>query len=149
MVSSTSGPSPEGPNEAFMQMLGQVRTAAQQFINGNARPIKELWSQADDVSIFGGGGGQGLGWAQVGPSLDGGATLFRTGPVSGHVSMDTLAMGTSGDLGYTVWIEQGEALMSGQEELKPVALRVTQIYRWEAGAWKIIHRHGDALIGRR
>ena len=24
--------------------------------------------------------------------------------------------------------------------------RVTQLYRREAGAWKIIHRHGDAVI---
>src|SRR5438046_219074 len=119
MLSDTSKSSTEDLGEAFEQALDHVLVAGQQFVNGDPTSIKELWSHTDDVSIFGGGGGQGRGWEQVGPSLDGGATLFRSG--QGHVDVDIIAKGRSGDLAYTIGIEHGEALMRGQEELRPLA----------------------------
>ena len=134
--------------EPFDQALVRVEAAAQQFVQGDATGIKERWSQADDVSILGGGGGYARGWEQVRQSLEGGAGLFRTGQISGHVQVDIIARGTSGDLSYTVAIEHGEALMRGHDEPRPVMLRVTQIYRREADTWKIIHRHADGLTAR-
>jgi ketosteroid isomerase-like protein len=138
----------EDVTEPFDQVLVRVRAAAQQFVRGNSTGIKERWSHADDVSIFGGGGGHVRGWQPVRQSLEGGAGLFREGQVRGHVEVDIIARGTSGDLSYTVAIEHGEALMQGHEEPRPVMLRVTQIYRREADTWKIIHRHADALTAR-
>ena len=46
----------------------------------------------------------------------------------------------------SVWVECGETLVEGQDEARPTALRVTQMYRREADGWKIVHRHGDAII---
>jgi ketosteroid isomerase-like protein len=134
--------------EPFDQVLVRVEAAAQQFVQGDSTGIKECWSHADDVSIMGAGGAHGRGWEQVGQSLDGGAGLFRKGPVSGHVDVDIIARGMSGDLSYTVSIEHGEALMRGHDEPRPVMLRVTQVYRREADTRKIIHRHADALTAR-
>ena len=48
----------------------------------------------------------------------------------------------------SVWIERGEARVEGVEELRPMGLRVSQIYRREADGWKIIHRHGDAITDK-
>jgi ketosteroid isomerase-like protein len=134
----------EGLAEPFDQALVRTEAAAQQFVEGDSTGIKECWSHADDVSIMGAGGAHGRGWEQVGQGLDGGAGLFRKGPVSGHVDVDIIARGTSGGLSYTVAMEHGE----GHDEPRPVMLRVTQIYRREADTWKIIHRHADALTGR-
>jgi ketosteroid isomerase-like protein len=36
--------------------------------------------------------------------------------------------------------------VQGSNAVCPIALRVTQIYRREGGAWKIIHRHADAMM---
>lgn len=162
---------------AFHQMLGKMKAAGQDFVNGDPVPIMELWSTAADVSILGEGGGHDLGWERVGPTLMAGAALFNPGhrapngtpsasgrglpdgsgrgsvEGSGHlgVDIDIIAQGisASGDLAYTVGIERGEAYVLDHDESRVGALRVTTIYRWEASRWKIIHRHADVSIESR
>ena len=46
-----------------------------------------------------------------------------------------------GDMAYTVGYEHTEASVGG--EARSYTLRVTQIYRREAGEWKVAHRHAD------
>jgi hypothetical protein len=130
--------------ETVQPMIEQVQDAIRQFTNGNARPYHACWSQDDDVTICGGWGAYERGWEQVGPRLDWAAARWR----GGHTNFVPLALGASGDLAYSVWIEQGDARLEGFDEFRPIALRVTHIYRCEARAWKIIHRHADALIDK-
>lgn len=49
----------------------------------------------------------------------------------------------SGDLAYTVAYEHTTASVRGVP--RTYTLRATQIYRREAGDWKLVHRHGDEL----
>jgi hypothetical protein len=95
-------PKPKTLRSPFDQVLVRVQAAAQQFVQGDSTGIKDRWSHDDNVSILGGGGGHARGWEQVRRSLEGGASLFREGQVSGHVEVDIIARGTSGDLSYTV-----------------------------------------------
>jgi ketosteroid isomerase-like protein len=46
-----------------------------------------------------------------------------------------------GDVAYELGVERGQYTLAG----KPVAAdyRVTNIYRRESGAWKIVHHHAD------
>ena len=148
MMSDEVRSAAEDLDAQFDEVLGRVQAAAQRFVQGDSTGIEARWSHADDVTIFGGGGGHMRGWDQVQMSLEGGARLFRKGQASGRVEVDIIARGTRGDLSYTVAIERGEALMRGHEEPRPVMLRVTQIYRREADTWRIIHRHADALTAR-
>lgn len=39
-----------------------------------------------------------------------------------------------------------KARLTGSEEIVPVNLRVTHIYRHEADGWKLVNRHADALM---
>ena len=47
-----------------------------------------------------------------------------------------------GDTAYTVGFEHTSASVNGSP--RTYTLRVTQIYRREAGAWRVAHRHGSA-----
>jgi ketosteroid isomerase-like protein len=126
----------------FYQTLEQVRTANQHFLAGDSAPYKACWSHTDEVTIFGGWGAYEKGWEQVGPRLDWAAARF----LEGQRAIELLSMALSGDLAYTVWIERGETRVVGSDELRPSGLRVTHIFRREEGAWKVIHRHADAIM---
>lgn len=125
----------------FQQMLQQERTANEHFLVGDAAPVKAMWSHADDVTICGGLGAYEKGWEQVGPRLDWAASLY----LEGDTTIEMIAMGTSGDLAYAVWLDRGQVRVAGRDGFSPTALRITQIYRREAGMWKVIHRHGDPI----
>jgi ketosteroid isomerase-like protein len=128
--------------EDFQQAISEIQAATQQFLNGDANPIKAFWSHSDDATIMGGWGSYEQTWDQVGPRLEWAAARF----LEGQGSFETLASGEHGDLGYSIWIEKYNARVRGTDTVRPLALRVTQIYRREGGAWKIIHRHADAIL---
>jgi ketosteroid isomerase-like protein len=39
--------------------------------------------------------------------------------------------------------------MGGRDELTPVSLRVTSVFRNEDGAWRLVHRHADPITTER
>lgn len=128
--------------EDLLQTVYHIQSVSQQYLAGDPAPFQACWSHADDVTIFGGWGAYEQGWAQVGPRLEWGATRYR----GGHMDFELLSLTLSGELAYSVWVERGNVRVAGQENLAPSALRVTQVYRWEAESWKIIHRHADAIV---
>jgi ketosteroid isomerase-like protein len=128
--------------EDFQQAVTQVQSAIQRGCTGDPEPFKALYSHADDVTIMGAWGAYEHGWAQVGPRLDWALTRF----LAGHITFHPVAIEACGSLGYTIWIERGEARLEGSTGVRAFALRVTQLYRRENGAWKIIQRHADPMI---
>ena len=127
--------------EDFTKAIEEIKAAAVKFATGNYTTFKAFWSHAEDVTIFGGWGAWERGWEQVGPRIDWAAARYR----GGHTEIEVISLGTSGSLGYTIWIEKGDALMEGFDEFRPIYLRVTQLYRQEEGGWKVIHRHADPI----
>jgi len=128
--------------EDLHQIVKYIQSISQQYLAGDPTLFLACWSQADDVTIYGGWGAYEQGWAQVEPRLKWGATRY----CGGHMDFELLSLTSSGDLAYSVWIERGTVRVIGQDEYRPNVLRVTQIYRREAGTWKIIHRHADAVV---
>ena len=51
-----------------------------------------------------------------------------------------------GELAYSVWLEKDQVRVAGQAELSPLTVQVAHLYRLEEGSWKLIHRHGDAIV---
>ena len=56
-----------------------------------------------------------------------------------------MAVGSSGDLAYAVWIERAEVRVEGRDDPGSLVVRATHILRREGGEWKLIHRHGDPI----
>ncbi len=126
---------------SIRQAFEQMAAATQQFYSGDPGPFKALWSQGDDVTIFGGWGAYERGWEQVKKRLEWAASRYR----GGNGTVEALGMGESGDLGYIIYLEKGQVQVEGSDGFRPMVLRVTHIYRREAAAWKIMHRHADAV----
>jgi|SRR5215207_2461246 len=133
-------------DSSFRAFLPQWEKAQSRFINGDPTLWKKHSSRRDDVTILGGFGGYGeKGWDAVGARYEWASSQYKGGGAT--MKVDYLNIGVSGDLGFTVAIERQEGTRVGDQQ-NPArrALRATQIFRREDGAWKLLHRHADPLI---
>jgi hypothetical protein len=120
----------------------RTRTALNRLVAGDPEPFKALYSHEPDVTVFGGFGAYERGWEHVSQNIDFAASRFR----GGHLEIEPLGSGMSGDLAYTVWIERGTVVVEGRDEPGSLVVRVTHIFRREGAAWKLVHRHGDPIV---
>jgi ketosteroid isomerase-like protein len=122
----------------------EVRQASDQFYaalnrmaNGDARPMMEVWSHSSDVTTMHPIGGREVGWVQVRVPWEQVAAISS----GGHVTLRDPLIRAVGDLAYEIGTEAGEITLAGQHV--SFEQRVTNVYRREAGGWKIVHHHSD------
>ena len=127
-----------------MATQDEVRKASEQFyaalnrmLNGDAGPLADIWSHSAAVTTMHPIGGREVGWDKVGQAWEQVAKVFS----GGQVKLTDQLIQVTGDMAYEVGTEQGEAKLGGQQV--KIEHRVTNIYRREAGAWKIVHHHTD------
>jgi ketosteroid isomerase-like protein len=83
-------------------------------------------------------GGINVGWDEVRAGWEQAAQALS----AGQVSLDDLVVLPIADgVAYTVGTEHGQVKVGG--DTVGVDWRVTNIYRREAGEWKIVHHHTD------
>jgi ketosteroid isomerase-like protein len=126
--------------------LEAYHRAGHAITNGNPEIYKELYSREDDITLANPFGPPARGWNDVSATLDRAAANYRDGEVVGFENVSTVV---TPELAYTVEIESYRAKAGGAEELAPVSLRVTSVFRREDDAWKLVHRHGDPITMRR
>ena len=127
-----------------MSTEDEVRKASQQFYaalnrmaNGDVSSMADIWSHSATVTTMHPIGGREVGWDEVrGPW--GQVAGLASG---GQVRLRDQLIEVSGDIAYEVGTEQGQFKLAGQQV--PIEQRVTNIYRREGGAWKIVHHHSD------
>jgi ketosteroid isomerase-like protein len=107
------------------------------MIAGDAGPLGDIWSHSATVTTMHPIGGRQVGWDQVRGSWEQVAKL-ATG---GQVKLVDQIINVVGDVAYELGIERGKAKIAGQEVT--FEDRVTNVYRKEAGTWKIVHHHTD------
>jgi ketosteroid isomerase-like protein len=126
--------------------IDQYHLALAALIRGDPDPYKALFSHEEDVTLGYPFGPVACGWAEVVEVLDMAATVYRDGETLGF---ENLATCVTGELAYIVEIERFQAKVAGAEQISPVSLRVTSVFRPEAGAWRVVHRHADPITTAR
>jgi len=118
---------------------GPLCDAERALHDGDAAPRRALWSRNEPVSVLGA-------WrnAYGQREID---ELFTA--LSGSFSdcksyvLELQAYDVLGDMAYSAGLEHTSASVDGQP--RTYTLRATQVYRREAGEWKVAHRHGDTV----
>lgn len=127
-------------------ILAVTEAANLAFVNGDAGPYHQLFAHSPDLSVLGPfGGPPGVGWDVMKNITGGIARQFA----SGTSRVEPLLSYESGDLFVSVHIEHQDVVFAGQEKQQRWSLRVTQVYRREDGAWRVVHRHADPMTTRR
>lgn len=109
------------------------------MLGGDATPMCDLWSHADDVSYMSPFGELLIGWDAVRASWQAQAGQ-RLG---GEVHAEELHHVASPTLGFVVGFERGHVEIDGARA--PVNIRATSTYRMEDDRWAMIGHHTDPL----
>jgi ketosteroid isomerase-like protein len=124
------------------QVIERSHLALGEIVNGNPEPLKEMYSHRDDVSLANPFGPPVRGWDEAARTMERAASNYRDGEI---VGFENVAKYVTSELAYIVEVERYQARVGGGEDITPVALRVTSIFRPEDGTWKIVHRHADPI----
>ncbi len=124
------------------QVIEEYHQSIDAIVRGDPEPQKRLWSRGEDVTLANPLGPPVLGWDRVKEHLERAASSVREGE---PVSYESISEYSTAELGYNVELERTRAKFDGVDEMTPVSLRVTTIFRREDGEWRIIHRHADPI----
>jgi len=119
-----------GASERFYRALNEMA-------NGDASLLADIWSDSPEVTAMHPIGGREVGWEAVRTSFQG----VADNAAEGRIELSDQVIHRVGDMAYEVGVERGHFKLAGQ----PVDIqhRVTNVYRREGGAWKIVHHHTD------
>ena len=122
----------------------EVRAASTRFYaalnrmaNGDAGPLAAIWYQGAEATAMHPVGGRQAGWDPVHDSFAQVAQLAS----EGQIRLEEQIIRVKGELAYELGVERGGLKLGGIQAT--VDSRVTNIYRKDWGAWKIVHHHTD------
>ena len=131
-----------------MSAESDVRKASENFYaalnrmgNGEKGAMSGTWSHGLTVTAMHPIGGRTTGWEAVRDSFDQVAGMAS----DAKIGLKDQFIQVHGDMAYELGVEHGGFKMAGHH----VSLehRVTNIYKREAGGWKLIHHHTDTSPG--
>jgi ketosteroid isomerase-like protein len=124
------------------EVIEQSHLTLGEIVKGNPEPLKMVYSHREDVSLANPFGPPVRGWEQAAAIIERAASNYKDGEI---VGFENVAKYVTPELAYIVEVERYKAKVGGGEELAPISLRVTSIFRREDGVWKIVHRHADPI----
>jgi ketosteroid isomerase-like protein len=126
----------------FDEVLKQYHLALDEIMKGSPDGYKGVYSHRDDVTLANPFGPPARGWDEVAKTLERAASHYRDGEATGF---ENLAKYVTAELAYTVEMERCQAKVEGRNNVTPIAVRVTTIFRPEEGEWRVVHRHADPI----
>lgn len=116
------------------------------FLHGDHTTNAAQISHKDDVTLANPIGPPVRGWAAVNQAGAMAAAQITDGSLR---ELEEVSRYSTPDLGYVVQIEHAQAKLGGADEVSPISLRVTMIFRREDEGWKVVHRHADPITAPR
>ncbi len=129
----------------FDEAVEAFRIALDALLQGDANPVKKLWSRREDVTVANPFGPPHRGPSQVERAIEEAAGNYS----GGSRRFEEVSRFSTPELGYVVQLEHTEAILPGRETAAPFTLRVTMIFRREETGWKVAHRHADTVTSAR
>jgi ketosteroid isomerase-like protein len=124
------------------ELIALMREAASAFIGGDMPRYYALMNHTDDFTLMPPTGGDVV--PKPDTSDDSVADMQRFFK-RGEVRFEVVQTYTSGDLAVLVAIEHQHGEVGNYPE-QDWSLRVTLVFRREGSAWRLVHRHADALV---
>src|SRR5919202_1139457 len=124
------------------KLIIRYHLALDKIMKGNPEGYKELYSHTDDVTLANPFGPPVRGWEEVARALERAASNYRDGEAIGF---ENVAKHVTAELAYIVEVERMQAKVGGRDDIIPISVRVTTIFRLEGGEWKVVHRHADPI----
>ena len=132
--------------DGFDQAIEASHRALDEIARGNPDAFFELYSRQDDATLANLYGPPARGWTQIEQAGRRAASNYRDGRA---IEFENFAKRVTAELGYILEIERFETKVAGSDEVTPVALRVTSVFRPEDGTWELVHRHADPITTSR
>ena len=133
--------------QTFDSAVEAFRTRAlPSFLQGDHSAAVALFSAADDVTLANPIGPAVRGLGAVNQAVAMAAARTADGSLR---DIEEVSRYSTPDLGYVVQIERAQAKLGGADEVSPISLRVTMIFRREDDGWKVVHRHADPIMAPR
>jgi ketosteroid isomerase-like protein len=127
-------------------VIEEYHQALDVFLKGDPEPLGNLYSRHDDITLANPFGPPVRGWDQVAETMARAAANYKEGQATGF---DRISDFATADLAYMVEIEPYTSKVGGADDLTPIAVRVTTIFRREPDGWRVIHRHADPTVSAR
>lgn len=123
--------------EEVLQASKQFYSALNRMLKGDTGPLANIWSHSAAVSSMHPIGGREVGWEKVADSFKQVSGISS----GGEVALADQRIEVDGTMAYEIGTEKGQATLAGQKVA--IEHRVTNVYRKEGGAWKMVHHHTD------
>ena len=137
-------PSDADPEAAFAAARARLEAAMADVANGDTTAIRTLYSHCSEATSFYGWGGYEKGWEAVAQRWDWAGEQFK----GGSVSYEPVTSVVTPRLAFTTYIETFKVRMTGMDAPTQWSNRVTHVFRFEGGEWRLLHRHANRLEGQ-
>ena len=136
----------ESASDDLNQAVELHHRAGDAIMKGDYEGYAELYSRRDDVTLGNPFGPFARGYDDVLQTLQRAGSHYREGGMTGF---ERVSEHVTPQLACFVEIERYRAKVGGRDELTPVSVRVTSIFRKEDGVWRLVHRHADPITSPR
>ena len=131
------------PSNDFDAAIAASRAAVQAMGRGDPGPSLALWSRSDNAVLANPLKSAVVGWANIEAEIRRVAVGFSGS--AEPMTFEEVARSVTPELGYAITFERGRVRRPGSEDVVPLSLRVTTVFRREADGWKLILRHADRM----